>query len=259
MGENVGELKKMLYDMAKANPERRFHSLYDKIWKMDVLTEAWEAVESNHGSPGIDGVKIEDIDREIEGVLAQLQAELRTRTYEPAPLKRVYIPKPNGKMRGLAIPTVRDRIVQAAVKIVMEPIFESYFEPCSFGFRPNRSAHDAVNEAAKYLNYGCEHVIDINIKGCFDNIPRDKLMDQVALRISHGSVLHLIRRILDAGIMEGGEIIDTEKGTPRGSPLSSLLANIYPLTNWTRHGNCLVWPIGMKRMRIPSDMQMMLS
>ena len=227
MSDNVGELKKMLYDMAKANPEKRFHSLYDKIWRMDVLTEAWETVKSNHGSPGIDGVKIEDIDREIEEVLTQLQAELRTRAYEPAPLKRVYIPKANGKMRGLAIPTVRDRIVQAAVKIVMEPIFESNFEPVSFGSRPNRSAHDAVNEVAKYLNYGCEHVIDVDIRGCFDNIPRDKLMDQVALRISDGSVLHLIRRILDAGIMEGSEIIDTEKGTPQGSPLSPLLANIY--------------------------------
>ncbi len=109
----------------------------------------------------------------------------------------------------------------------MEPLFESYFEPCSFGFRPYRSAHDAMNEAAKYLNYGCEHVIDVDIRGCLDNIPRDKLMDQAALRISDGSVLHLIRRILDAGIMEGSEIIDTEKGTPQGSPLSPLLANIY--------------------------------
>lgn len=227
MGRNAGELKKMLYDMAKTDQKRRFHSLYDKIWRMDILEEAWESVKSNHGAPGLDGVKIEDIDREIEEVLTQLQTELRTKTYEPAPLKRVYIPKPNGKKRGLAIPTVKDRIVQAAVKAIMEPLFEPQFEECSFGFRPGRSAHDAVDQIRKYLNFGCEHVIDADISACFDSIPKDSLMNRIALKISDGATLHLIRQILDTGIMEDSEIINAEKGTPQGSPLSPLLANIY--------------------------------
>ena len=227
MGMNVDELRKMLYDMAKAEPKRKFHSLYDKVCGMDVLREAWVSVRNNHGSPGVDGMSIEDAERESDAILAVLRADLMKGRYRPSPLKRVYIPKSNGKKRGLAIPTVRDRIVQAALKIVIEPIFETQFEPYSYGFRPNKSAHNAVNEVAKYLNYGCEHVIDADIMGCFDNIPRNRLMEQISKRISDGSVLKLIRVILDTGIMEDGEIVNTEKGTPQGSPLSPLLANIF--------------------------------
>ena len=183
---NVDELRKMLYDIAKAEPKRRFHSLYDKVCGMDQLREAWKSVRNNHGSPRLDGMSIEDVDRESDAVLAGLRSDLTEGRYKPSPLKRVYIPKSNGKKRGLAIPTVRDRIVQAALKMAIEPIFETQFEPYSFGFRPGKSAHDAVNEVAKYLNYGCEHVID-------------------------------------AGIMEDSEIVNTENGIPQGSPLSPLL------------------------------------
>ena len=227
MGMNVDELRKMLYDMAKAEPKRRFHSLYDKVCGMDQLREAWKSVRNNHGSPRLDGMSIEDVDRESDAILAGLRSDLTEGRYIPSPLERVYIPKSNGKMRGLAIPTVRDRIVQAALKMVIEPIFETQFESYSFGFRPGKSAHDAVNEVARYLNYGCEHVIDADIRGCFDNIPRNRLMKQISSWISDGSVLKLIRLILDAGIMEDSEIVNTEKGTPQGSSLSPFLANIF--------------------------------
>jgi group II intron reverse transcriptase/maturase len=228
MKDKVSELRGRLYDMAKAEPERRFHSLYDKIWRMDVLEEAWASVRKNGGSPGMDGITIGELNRAgIEQLLHEIQSELKTKTYSPLPLRRVYIPKPDGKRRGLAIPTVKDRIVQTAVRIVMEPIFEPQFEPNSFGFRPGKSAHNAVDEIVKYLNYGCEHVIDADISACFDNIDRHRLMEQIARRISDGSLLHLIRQFLDTGIMEDSEIIDTQKGTPQGSPLSPLLANIY--------------------------------
>lgn len=228
MESKVGELCGKLYDMAKANPERRFYSLYDKIWRMDVLEEAWETVRKNGGSPGIDGTTISEIKKAgMEALLNEIQSELRAGTYRPSPLRRVYIPKTNGKQRPLSIPTVKDRITQTAIKIIMEPIFESSFEQNSFGFRPNRSAHDAVDEIVKYLNYGCEKVIDADITGCFDNIDKNKLMEQVAKRIADGSLLSLIRQFLDAGIMEDNEIHTQDRGTPQGSPLSPLLANIY--------------------------------
>ena len=177
MGMNVDELRKMLYDMAKAEPKRRFHSLYDKVCGMDLLREAWKSVRNNHGSPGVDGMSIEDVDRESDAILAELRSDLTEGRYMPSPLERVYIPKSNGKKRGLAIPTVRDKIVQATVRMLIESIFESSFEPNSFGFRPKKSANDAGKEVTKYLNYGCEHVIDADIMGCFDNIPRNGLME----------------------------------------------------------------------------------
>ena len=163
----------------------------------------------------------------IEALLTEIQSELKASTYRPSPLKRVYIPKANGKQRPLSIPTVKDRITQTAIKIIIEPIFESGFEPNSFGFRPDKSAHDAVDEIVKYLNFGCENVIDADITACFDNIDKHKLMEQVAKRISDGAMLHIIRQLLDAGIMEDSEIHSQDKGTPQGSPLSPLLANIY--------------------------------
>ena len=144
MSKSVGELQRMLYDMAKANPEKRFHSLYDKIQRMDVLEEAWETVRRNGGSPGIDGITISEIKKEgVEKLLNEIQSELKTKIYQPSPLKRIYIPKAKGKQRPLSIPTVKDRITQTAIKIIIEPIFETQFEPYSFGFRPDKSAHDA--------------------------------------------------------------------------------------------------------------------
>ena len=226
--DKVSELCGKLYDIAKAEPERRFHSLYDKIQRMDVLEHAWKSVMKNGGSPGIDGITISELKKNgIEPLLTEIQSELKTRTYKPSPLKRVYIPKANGKKRPLSIPTVKDRITQTAIKIIIEPIFETQFEPNSFGFRPDKSAHDAVDEIVKYLNFGCEHVIDADISACFDNIDKHKLMEQVARRISDGAMLHIIRQFLDAGIMEDNEIHTQDKGTPQGSPLSPLLANIY--------------------------------
>lgn len=226
--DKVNELQGKLYDIAKAEPERRFHSLYDKIQRMDVLEHAWGSVMKNGGSPGMDGISIGRLKKEgIEPLLTEIQSELKTRTYRPSPLKRVYIPKLNGKKRPLSIPTVKDRIVQTAIKIIIEPIFETQFEPNSFGFRPNRSAHDAVDEIVKYMNYGCEHVIDADISACFDNIDKHRLMEQVARRISDGAMLHLIRLFLDAGIMEDNELHTQDRGTPQGSPLSPLLANVY--------------------------------
>ena len=226
--DKVSELQRKLYDIAKAEPERRFHSLYDKIQRIDVLERAWESVMKNGGSPGIDGITIKELKKNgIESLLKEIQSELKTRTYKPSPLKRVYIPKANGKKRPLSIPTVKDRITQTAIKIIIEPIFETQFEPNSFGFRPNKSAHNAVDEIVKYLNYGCENVIDADITACFDNIDKHKLMEQVAKRISDGAMLHIIRQFLDAGIMEDNEIHSQDQGTPQGSPLSPLLANIY--------------------------------
>ena len=226
--DKVSELCGKLYDIAKTEPERRFHSMYDKIQRMDVLEHAWKSVMKNGGSPGIDGITISELKKNgIEPLLTEIQSELKTRTYKPSPLKRVYIPKANGKKRPLSIPTVKDRITQTAIKIIIEPIFETQFEPNSFGFRPDRSAHDAVDEIVKYLNFGCEHVIDADISACFDNIDKHKLMEQVAKRISDGAMLHIIRQFLDAGIMEDSEIHTQDKGTPQGSPLSPLLANIY--------------------------------
>ena len=151
MKDKVSELCGKLYDIAKAEPERRFHSLYDKIQRMDVLEHAWVSVMKNGGSPGIDGITIKELKKNgIEPLLTEIQSELKTRTYKPSALKRVYIPKANGKQRPLSIPTVKDRITQAAIKIIIEPIFESSFEPNSFGFRPNKSAHD-LNSDRVYL------------------------------------------------------------------------------------------------------------
>ena len=226
--DKIGKLRGKLYDIAKAEPERRFHSLYDKIQRMDVLEHAWESVMKNGGSPGIDGITIGKLKKDgTESLLKEIQTELKARTYTPSPLKRVYIPKANGKQRPLSIPTVKDRITQTAIKIIIEPIFETQFEPNSFGFRPDKSAHDAVDEVVKYLNFGCENVIDADISHCFDSIDKHKLMEQVARRISDGSLLHLIRQFLDVGIMEDNEIHSQDRGTPQGSPLSPLLANIY--------------------------------
>ncbi|MGC8630772.1 MAG: reverse transcriptase domain-containing protein [Thermoplasmata archaeon] len=184
MKDKVSELQRMLYDMAKADPNRRFHSLYDKIWRIDVLNAAWKQVKQNGGTYGVDHITIQDIKKNEEAELAEIQTELRTKTFKPSPLRRAYIPKSNGKMRGLGIPTIKDRIVQTAIKIVIEPIFESGFEPNSYGFRPDKSAHDAVDNIAKYLNFGCENVIDADITGCFDNIPKHELMEQISKRIS---------------------------------------------------------------------------
>lgn len=226
--DRVGELQEALNRAAKADVGRKFHALFDKLWRQDVLQGAWTRVRANGGAPGVDGKTIEDYERESGPLLLEgLARDLREGTYRPSALRRVWIPKPNGKRRGLGIPTVRDRVAQTAAKLVLEPIFEADFEPFSFGFRPGRSPHQAVERVVTYLNFGNECVVDADISACFDSIPKDRLVRTVARRISDGAMLKLIRAWLDCGMVEGDSLQTSDRGTPQGSPLSPLLANVY--------------------------------
>ena len=217
-----------LYQKAKEEPERKFHSLHDKLCRLDILEEAWKRVSTKHGSAGVDRQTIEDIKTYgIERFLRELQQELINETYEVNAVKRVLIPKDNGKMRALGIPTVRDRIVQQAVKLIIEPIFESDFKDFSYGYRPNRSAKQASEEIRKYLNYGLTNVIDIDIRGFFDHIDHEKMIFFVTKRIADPYILKLIREWLRAGIVNEDKTIYPDLGTPQGGVISPLLANIY--------------------------------
>lgn len=238
------ELQKKLHLKAKSEPKFRFYALYDKIYRYDVLIEAWRRVRSNGGAAGIDGQSIEDVETAgVEEFLKKIQEELKTETYKPQPARRVEIPKAGGGKRELGIPTVRERVVQQALKLIIEPIFEADFEDSSYGYRPKRSTQQAAEEVCKYLNYGLTQVIDADIEDCFGSIPHGELVEMIAGRIADGKVIRLIKLFLEAGVMKDGGIEKDDTGTPQGGVISPLFANIYldkidkgwkPLTGITR-------------------------
>jgi len=195
---------------------------------MDILDEAYRRAKANGGTCGVDGETFDAIESgDAREYLAVLQKELKEERYLPKPVRRVYIPKQNGTMRPLGIPTVRDRIVQTAFLIILEPIFEADFCDSSFGFRPKKSAHDAVKEIYKYLNWGCDQIYDVDLEKYFDTVEHWKLMKLLALRISDGKILHVIKQWLDCGYVEDGQHRQSKRGTPQGGVISPLLANVY--------------------------------
>lgn len=224
----VSLLQRKLYFKAKRDKSFRFYSLYDKISLPYVLRESYNRVKANGGSYGVDRISFDEIEKEgLENFLTKIESELKSRNYTPSPVKRVYIPKSNGKERPLGIPTIRDRVVQMATKIVTEPIFEAKFQNCSYGFRPRRSAADAISEIRKNLYHGYSRVLDVDLEKFFDTIPHNNLLYLLRKSIKDKSVIRLIRSWLKSPIVDKQGIHSNLKGTPQGGVISPLLANIY--------------------------------
>ena len=228
---SLRKLQRALYLRAKKEPHFRAYALYDKVYRPDILAHAYALAKANGGAPGPDGHTFAELEADgRERVLEELREELKTKTYRPGPVRRVYIPKLNGGERPLGIPNIRDRVVQTAVKLVLEPLFEADFEPDSYGFRPRRAAHDALDAIRAALHDGMYWVIDADVTAYFDTIPHDRLMKTVAERVVDGAMLALVKRFLEAPIIDerdGGRPRRPRQGTPQGGVVSPLLANVY--------------------------------